>query len=356
MQVLVLPISGGAFVNQLAILQHLCCVHFIPDITLSSSGGNVAAYVAAAADWKWPAIERIARKLTPKLFLSPWSTITPIAQTIGFFQCNLYNKGSGVYDFLSHYFTKETITKYEIWTGTFNKTKQRAQLFCNRSQEDSILDCNCIDRELIKGMDPIFAAGDIEIIARAGVASASIPGLVPAQIINDDLCVDGGVAGASPLNIMQEPILKYVKDKGKGLHIFYVNFIDLSASEEQQCKNVIDTWKGAAKNIIHYQNVIDRLSGYSLIRCQQGKMNKAEFICNYENLKRIRNIQQKVKYTLIEIYPKGKYEVDMINFKEEDVIRGIHQTYKNVACRFWWISPDQDNAEIIDTLDKCQIK
>src|SRR3972149_11408146 len=129
MYVLVLPVSGGGFVSQLAIIQHLCESHIVPDLTLSSSGGNVAAYVAAAADWKWPGIERVAKDLTQDLFVRPWSNITSVAFIMGYFKGDVYNRGSGVHEFLSRHFNTKTITNYEIWTGTYNKRRQRARLF-----------------------------------------------------------------------------------------------------------------------------------------------------------------------------------------------------------------------------------
>lgn len=43
MKIYILPISGGGFVVQLAIIQHLCELKYVPDLCLASSGENVAA-------------------------------------------------------------------------------------------------------------------------------------------------------------------------------------------------------------------------------------------------------------------------------------------------------------------------
>lgn len=353
MYVLVLPVSGGGFVSQLAILQHLCESKFVPDLTLSSSGGNVAAYVAAAANWKWPAIERISYELTNDLFACQWNSVSSLAFIMGYFEGNVYNRGIGVNDFLEKYFTQETITKYEIWTGTYNKLKQKARLFCNRSKEDSIMDVSCIDHELTQSMEPLFTRGNIQTIAKAGIASASIPAIVPAEIIDGEPYIDGGIAGASPLTIMQEPILKYIKDKNTSLHIIYVNSVDLSSPNLKPCHNVLDTWRQATHDLVRSQTVIDRLSGYELLRCQPGTMHKEEFICNYENIERIKDIQSKINYSMLEIYPTERFDINIINFNGLDVINSIRNSYDKCKCRLWWLAPLEWDS-IPSSIDNCQ--
>lgn len=354
MYILVLPVSGGGFVSQLAILQHLCESNFIPDLTLASSGGNVAAYVAAAANWKWPAIERIAAELSQDLFVTPWNDLEPLSMVIGYFKGEVYNKGSGVYNFLSNYFTRDSITTYEIWTGTYNKNKQKARLFCNRNKKDSIVDVSSIDHDLTQSMESFYTNGNIDLIAQAGIASASIPAIVPSQIILGEEYVDGGVAGASPLTIMQEPILKYTKENQTGLHIIYVNSVDLSSPNVSTINNVLDTWKQATNDLVRSQTVIDRLSAYELLRCHPGKMNKEEFLCNYENLERIKVLQKSIDYSLLEIYPTDTFDINIVKFNGEDVINAINEAYNNCKCRIWWLSkgvPDDDHyvQELINT-------
>lgn len=339
MYILVLPVSGGGFATQLAIIQHLCGIQFIPDITLASSGGNVAAYVSAASNWKWADIERIARDLSQDLFASPWNSVSSLSMIIGYFKGEVYNRGKGVHDFLTKYFTSETIAKYEIWTGTYNKNRQQARLFCNRSKDKSIMDVSCIDHDLTQSMTPVFTNGDIGLLADAGIASASIPAVVPAQKVLGEEYIDGGVAGASPLIIMQEPILKYTRDNDVPLHIVYVNSVDLARPDNKPIRNILDNWKQAAHDLVRSQTVIDRLSAYELLRCHPGDINKDEFVCNYDNMIRIKDIQTKTKYTMLEIYPNGIYDVDIVNFTGIDVINSIRTAYKNCRCRLWWLTP-----------------
>jgi predicted acylesterase/phospholipase RssA len=338
MYILVLPVSGNAFPSQLAIIQHLCEIQFIPDVTLASSGGNVAAYIASAAHWKWPAIERISRELNNDLFIAPWNSVAGLSLAIGYFQGNLYNRGDGVINFIKRHFTSESIVEHEIWTGTYNKDRQQARLFCNRASDKTILNMKTIDHELTHSMKPVFAAGDIELIAKASVASASIPAIVPAQVIDGEAHIDGGVAGASPLTIMQEPILAYSRKNGSSLHLIYVNSIDLSKTDIKPGKNVLDTLKQTTSDLVRSQTVNDRLAAYQLLRCHPGSMNKDEFTCNHENLKRVKKIQSKVRYSLLELYPIDDHDIDLVKFNGNDIVHAIRQNYHKCRARLWWIS------------------
>lgn len=352
MYILVLPVSGGGFVNQLASIQHLCESEFVPDLTLASSGGNVAAYVAVASDWKWAGIKRISRDLTQKLFVKQWSNIAPISFVIGYFQGAVYNKGQGVSDFLNKHFSPESITKYEIWTGAYNKDLQQACLFCNK--DESILNLDYIDHDLTQSMKPVFANGDISLISQYGTASASIPAFVPEQKIDANTSIDGGnyidggLAGASPMTIMYEPILNYITEHSEPMHLVYVNSVDLSSPNLTHCNNVIDIWRQATYNLVRSQTVHDRLSCYSLLRCRPGIINKCEFKCNYENMQKVKEIQSRCMYSMLEIYPAKTYEVCIDNFNGDDVIKKMEQAYEDSRCRFWWITQEKDHQTIDD--------
>lgn len=352
MYVLVLPVSGGGFVSQLGIIQHLCESNIIPDITFASSGGNVAAYVASASKWHWAAIERTAHNLSNDLFVSNWNSTTSLSMIIGYFKTNVYNKGIGVRDLLTKYFDHSDITKDEIWTGTYNKNKQKARLFCNKKREDCILDTSNMDHDLTQTMEAVFADGDIDLIAKYSVASASIPALVPPSIIFEEEYVDGGMATASPLTIMQEPILKHIRKNDTPLHIIYVNSLDLSSPRSNAINNVLDTWRQATINLIRSQTVVDRLAGYELLRCNPGTMNREEFLCNYDNMQRVKEIHNKVKYSMLEIYPVGNYDIDISSFTGDDVINGIKASYADCKCRLWWIG--EEDTEISSLLDSCK--
>jgi len=382
MYIFVLPISGGRFVSQLAGLEYLCENEIKPNITLASSGGNVAALIASAANWKWAGIERIAKDLTNDLFAEQWSNISMISSVIGWFQASRYNEGKNITGFLNKYFTNQIIMNDEIWTGTYNKDQKRTCLFCNK--KTSILDVSHINYDLTQSTLPIFAQGDINLIGKYGTASASIPSLVPPQKIIGSWYEDGGVSSSSPLTVMTDPILNYVIENKTSMHLVYINSINLSNHNEKSINNIIDNIKVTTEDFIRSSVVNDRLAAYKLLKNFErsciisqnnidsddnlkenlgkskksdlntisenfdGMINYEEFICNYENIKKIKTIQSMINYSLLEIYPNVKYEINIINFNGNDVINEINRAYKDLRCRFWFIY--SGNSPIIDDL------
>lgn len=354
MHLLVLPVSGGGFPSQLAMIQHLCEINYKPDLIASSSGGNVAAYVSVAANFQWPKIELISRDLTQELFVKPWSQVLTLSYLIGFFKGDVNNKGTGVTDLLTKYFSHQDITEFEIWTGTYNKRRQKARLFCNRSKEESILRDHEPDLDMVQALPNVYADGDIDIISQASIASASIPALVPAQIFENEPYVDGGIAGASPLIILQEPVLKYVENSGVGLHITYINCLNLNVIKQRECNNVIDNWRQAMHDLIRFQTVNDRLIAYNMMRvvAKGGNILKDEFKCNKENMERVRRLRmggdgngsesgdganRGCKFSLLEMYPSEYRDVDITGFNGDDVVRNIRYLYDKCRCRLWWV-------------------
>lgn len=354
MHVLILPISGGAFVNQLAMLQHLSEVDYCPDVTLASSGGNVAAYIAAAADWKWNAIERIAGRLSKDLFVSRWSSMSGMSLFYGYFKGEMYNKGLGVSQLLHSAFTEESVKKYEIWTGTYNKTLHRSRLFCNLSDDESLLDSDDIDLNLTQSLEPVFADGNIDLISNYCVASASIPVVVPPQLIDDCLYVDGGMSNASPISMMHDALFNAVeRDSHKSLHMIYINAFNFDIIHKDMCKNILDSYKQAARELVRNMIVADRHSCYQLLRRYPGKLRYCEFKCNHDNLQLIRSIQSKIHHTLLELFPIESISVDLSNFKGDDVIKAIKSAYGQSKGRLWWLQNDRGSNvdHIIDRLD-----
>lgn len=354
MYVLVLPVSGGGFVTQLAILQHLCEASFVPDLVLASSGGNVAAYIGAASNWKWAPIQRIAGELSQSIFLKPWNSVSALSMIIGFFKGNIYDTGSGVKDFMYRYFTPRTITKYEIWTGTYNKNRRQARLFCNRSESQSILKMVNREHNLTRSMPPIFMNGNFDLIGQVSLASASIPAVVPPQHIFDEDYIDGGIGSASPLTIMQEPILNHCHEHNLPLHVVYVNSVDLSDSKTDPTHNILETGQQAAKDLIRSQTVIDRLAGFDLLRCHPGTLKFDEFPCTAKSLTYVKQIWDKVKYSMLEIYPISDHDIELTKFDGQDIVNGILAAYTDCKCRLWWISPSEaDDPEICHILAEC---
>ncbi|HSW76484.1 MAG TPA: patatin-like phospholipase family protein [Candidatus Saccharimonadales bacterium] len=332
------PASGANFISQLVILQHLCQIHYKPDLCLGSSGGNLALYIAAAADWQWADIERISKELKSSFFAMKWSFLNPISHLLGFFNGTAFTDGKGLSDFLKTYFTDESIVKYQIITGTYNKDLQKIRLFVNTSKESSLIKDDYFDYDLTQSMHPCYMDGDYDLIATAGLASASIPGLVPPKLIDGHYYSDGASSINSPMTILHSAMLKALT-RDDELHITYVNCKDLSHAKILPNHNLFDTWKQAVNDLIKSQTLIDRLAAFQLLQNQGGSSDtkKMSFPCNHENLLMIKQLENKYKYTLLEIYPTQSADIDITNFTSEDIERNMKMLYESCHCHFWWI-------------------
>jgi hypothetical protein len=336
MNIVVLPASGQNFVCQLAILQQLCDIDYKPNLTLGSSGGNLAAYLAAAADWNSKHIERLSRELKSYYFAMPWSSVKMIAGAVGFFNGNAFNTGYGLHEFMKIYFTKESITKYEIWTGIYNQDLQKFRLCCNRHKNDSLINNHDIDYELTQSMTPYFCNGDIDKITDCGLASAAIPGVIKPVIIDSHHYSDGALYGASPLSVCQNIILKHIKSNNQPIHITYINSKDLSQAHVKPTYNLFDTWLAAVNNLIKSQTLIDRLIAHELL-FNNKDVNYTTFKCNYDNLIKNKEKRMECQLTLLEIYPTKESDIDITNFTGEDVVRNLKDLSSLCQCHFWWI-------------------
>ena len=337
MDLLILPASGHSFVAQLSAIQHLCEIEYKPNLMLGSSGGNICCFIAAAADFSRTHIERIARELKSEFFAKPWHDISVISGILGFFNGNAFQAGKGGSDFLKTYFNEKTITKYQIITGAYNKDLQKFRLFFNCSKEESIIQCDDIDHHITQSMPPYYACGDMEKIAAASNASAAIPGLVPCVMIDNHAFTDGANFGASPLTGLQGQLLKYIQSDPDYFHIIYVNSTDLSKPKILPNHNLFDTWKQAVNDLIKSQTLIDRLVAYELLLSKGLPIKKASFPCDYQHLLMVKEKRKIIKYSLLEIYPTEAHDIDITNFKAEDITNALEELYSKCYCHFWWI-------------------
>jgi len=221
-----LPISGGGFVAQLGLL---CEIYeakkiangnivfgsktYCPDLVFAASGGNVASYIALAGNWSTDGIIRCSQQIDPHSFTRKWvpnelSIIPNIV--VGIFKSSLYNKGYGAGYLFKKLFTEKSISQTEIWTGTYNSDKKAAQFFCNKSQEESLVNESFFNEEqsMYDSLSLKFMNSNIELIAEVSIASASIPLIVPGQKIGNSMYADGGCSYSSPLSVF---VMKFIE-------------------------------------------------------------------------------------------------------------------------------------------------
>lgn len=393
MRVVVLPVSGGAFAIQLGILLKLCDAKYQPDLVLSSSGGNVAAYTCLAANWKSQGIKRIVKSLNSNFFITSWTEgpfVFIPGWLVGFFRESFFNSSTVGIDFFKENFNSNTVVKTEIWTGTVECSQKKAQLFCNRDAKTSciaslgnlstvgasgmistdsksgVTQCQTeatstlgydadksvtikpstvckLDTKLYGCLEPIYLNGNVELVAQAALASASIPTIVPPQKINDKLYADGGVTHASPLTIMKDAINNLEEKYNPGLHITYINSFDLDKPDPISHNYMAGVHNGKITmfEIVQNFSIQDRIAGIDLIRHPDIKMYSTEgTITEISDITAIENARSKCRRSFIEYYPISNEAVDLKCFEWQDVDKLMTKTCNKFKYRVWWIGGD----------------
>lgn len=333
MELLVLPVSGGGYVNQLSSILDLCEIKYKPDVVLSSSGGNVCAYISSAADWNYHNIIRISQDMCKTMFSKPWSTIPVVSYIIAFFRGNAYDEGAGAKEFFNAHFNKETIDKYEIWTGAYNKDLQKATIFCNREKNKSIFKNSFCQTSICENCECIYLNKDINLIVDASVSSAAIPAVIPPKKIKGNNYVDGGVAGSSPLLMMKESIINYIRNNKKFLHLIYINPINFDKPKIFEGENIMVNWKQTFANIVNSQILTDCQIAYHLLLILNYEMNRIEFPSTAENLKQLKKIEN--YHYLLEFYPVEPNDINIVDFNGEEVGKNLIENKGNNICKLW---------------------
>lgn len=139
----ILPISGGYFINQIALLSLLCDIGYKPKLVLASSGGAITAYVGLCGHWTTNGILRVIEDLNSDIYVNSWwgenmSYYIP-SGLIGFFKGSIYQHGYGTGEMLEKYLSKVSLCETEIWVGTYNLTSSMAEMLCNKSYKNSFV-------------------------------------------------------------------------------------------------------------------------------------------------------------------------------------------------------------------------
>jgi hypothetical protein len=334
MHVLVLPVSGNFFPAQLSMLTQLIEAGYESNVLLGTSGGAVNSVLSVGADWNSSNIHRIVRRMDSTLFLQNWwpnaLDFLP-SWGLGFFRGSVYQHGTGLTNFMDTYFTSDALAQKEIWIGVTNKSTETPEFFCNLSQEKSILkDCS---------QSSHFLDGDVRKIQKAALASASILTVVPAQVIDGDKYVDGGVFYASPLTPLQDSI-RQLEDK-KGLHITYVNTYDI---EERKVQSSVDFYPGIFQTgastfatMVYSILFQDRINGLKLLHKDVGRLKHISIKGNQTTLKQIFRFRKTCKRSFLELYTKSIDTIDLTDFQSEDILKIMDKVKFDYYCRFWWI-------------------
>lgn len=335
---LVATVSGGRFPSQLCALRLLSEHNYRPPLVFAGSGGAIAAYCAMAGDWTLSGIERVASSLNSDIFTCEQSDnackILPNAAAAYFVgYIKEYNREAPK-KFLENYFTPKTVRDTEVWIGAVNARTERAALFCNRSMVDCILHPDEFDLTMFNCEPLHYLDGDLNHIAQAICASASVPMLVEPVSIGADRYVDCGVCFASALIPLQNVLSGASK---QGLHIVHLPGVDVELiGARKRDLNMLARGTTTSEVMIRSLIAHDRATAYQLIsKFSSGRPNYCEFPIS--DLGAILSNRMSAAASVVEIYPQKTEEIDIFDFRGEDVLACMNEALSSLAIRVWWV-------------------
>jgi predicted acylesterase/phospholipase RssA len=339
--VYVLPISGPKFPVQLGFLELIYdsltshgydgSSSYSPSLVLSTSGGNICAYLGLSSQWDSQMMRNKARELTPEMFISDWCRLYPSWSMFPWTGA-LFRPGTGPGNLFRSIFTRDTVKATEIWTGTYNATREKAQLFCNLSEENSCLRSHMrssgrFENRILNHLPHEYLDGHVARIASVSLASASIPVLTKGVEIDGDNYLDGGIMYSSPLPILCDDIKRKIKASCKPLRLIY-----FSSNPICDQKSSISLAK-EINSLLIANCILDQKAAISLLSSiSDGEETSRE----YERVDRVvlREILKETEslHTVIFMYPKVNISISMFNFSHDDVVEASSLAKLNCDC------------------------
>lgn len=339
MHIFIVPVSGGSFPCQISALHKLIEYNITSDIICCSSGGNVATYIMQCAHWDYTKLKAVINQVQQSIFLRNWNSLSITNVAMGYFKGAMYKEGYGCQELLTTFLDSDSIITKEIWTGVYDIESQQEQLFCNINKNDSILaKQDNIDLTLYQTKPPIYMDGDIATISQVINASASIPGIVAPQKINDKYYVDGGMGAASPIIFLQDNIITLAV-KQHILHLVYINGCDLNNPDHlsTQQDNFMQYMQQSVNIVARTMLLNDRLICYQIIsRMKNAKLVITSGPLDHTFVTTYTTITNNYSYTLLEIYPYNYHAVDITNFTPMNIIDSYQKQIPQLCYRLYY--------------------
>ena len=386
LEVYIFPVSGGGFPAQLQEIIYYTeqkkiatntssedgnYLEYTPDICLSASGGNVSTYIGLSGNWTDGGITRVVKTMNSSLFSKTWwpgpMGFLP-TWILGIFEGSIYKPGYGPKQLLKAFSDTQSIQDVEIWSGTFNKTKKKAGFFCNKKAADSFISENTYNPFTFKTLPLVYMDGDIDLISKVTVASASVPILFQPVEIDGDEYIDGGVSYTSPLTPMQEEIYNIMKgiaspspydlvsspypipvrpgdypslsDKRDRdlLHMIYFSPYNMDNSTEK-----VDSTLGSDSFLSYmtdYSAIKDRYTGINLLERLKTDGESLNMIDSrtygVENLNELLATYRNTNY-FCEIYVQKNDWIDMTNFTPQDILDKMAEAESQIQYLFFYV-------------------
>lgn len=383
--VYVLPISGGAIVCHLALLQEVFDARiksnggvkrgyfsYSPRLVFGSSGGNISAFIGLMSEWNSDAINRNVDFIRSDLFLDEWvpkefSLIPsiPFAVINGTF----YRQGVGAHDVFNSFFTQKSIQRTEIWSGTYDNKHQKAQFFCNKSQSDTYITQPFFNEEqqLYCSMPLKFVSGNVNKLADICVASGTIPTVVPSKVIDGIPYDDGGVMYPSPLSVLHKELLRIITGKErvaisrsfreeknteeneefvyserktpneKNLRLFY--FYPYQPNDILSVGNKMDTGiRSYLDSILKVSMLQDRNAAIELLNTLCNGEIETETTIKMDNDELARNIEflSNRKHYVLCLFPHGNPSLNIRHLNGPNIRAELGKIRQSYGCQIWY--------------------
>lgn len=390
LEVHILPVSGGGFPAQLQELIYYMAqaqlatetseqsgnyMEYTPDICLSASGGNVATYISLSGNWSEGGIKRVIQNLNPRMFSNTWWPgplgVLP-AWILGIFEGSIFKPGYGPSRLFKSFSDSRTIQDVEIWSGTYNQSQKRSTFFCNKTEGQTFISPITYNPFTFKTTELKFMEGDIDLISKVVIASASIPLLFqPVKILGDEY-IDGGTTYTSPLTPMQDEIYNIMtgvvapspadlattpfplptptpeeeqalQDKRSDrdyLHMIYFSPYNIDNTTEKVTSALgSDTFLSASSDA---SAVKDRYTGINLLQRLKGTSDivytDSKIEGGIENLYTLLSAHRGTHY-FCEIYVRKNEWVNLITFVPNDILEKMNESQEQIEFKFWYVNP-----------------
>lgn len=310
--IMIAPVSGGYFVNQLAIMYRLAELNFKPDIIMAASGGVVASTILMSSNYDQVNMIRVAKEIRSNIYIKSWipETLDFIpSKVVGIFRGSLYNSSDNLKNVMKQMVSPAILRETEMWISTFNVAKSKPGLYCTCSSEKAIIKDNTDHKKLYDEL--IYIDGDIDLFTKVACASASIPSVLPPVEINGENHVDGGVDRASPISALAISVQRLDR-----WHMVYVCCKNMYQNERTDLDgSFIDTVRFTISAIINCNIKSDAYKCYELL-AQRGEVIEEKM-----DLKTYFSRRDEWFSSLIELYPINDNMLDLSNFNGDDVVQ-----------------------------------
>lgn len=356
LDILILPISGGYFVSQAALVSKLLeAKTFLTkkrfDVHMGASGGNLVGLLSLHFNEGKESFERILDKIHSGIFVRNWFqgrfSFLP-SYIAGVFSESLYKPGAGSEDMFRKLYKKELfLSPYtpEIWSLTFNELSHKGSLNCSKRKQDSILS-TYIDNEYMRfaGCDEInYLDGDADKICNTANASGNIPGFRKSVEINGQRYLDGGLSRGSPGSLFTNVLHEKIKNENiPVIHYFYIQGPAMSEGNEGiiASNNVSrQAWLSdilqSMKHIVNASVFEDKMMCFEGWMRSTGKKyseltRETYATTTLKKLKTLMLEKENVSYFMVCYISKDVF-VDITNFTGKDAINKFREAY-DLTC------------------------